>query len=67
MDSMHMLVVFLALVSIGLYFLGLMLALGIIQHLHKGKHRNPIFKAALWPIWIGAAVAEGAIKNVMGE
>lgn len=67
MDSIHILVVFLALVSVGLYFLGLMLALGVIQYLHKGKSKNPIFKAALWPIWIGAAVVEGAFANVMGK
>lgn len=67
MDSVHILLIFLALVSVSLYFLGLLAVLAGSKALYgKGRH-IPMYKLAAWPVLIGTAVIEEVFSHVFGD
>jgi hypothetical protein len=59
MEKAQLALIFFALLSVVLYTLGVMLAIGVVQMLAKGKAQRPVFKALGWPWWILRAVLEG--------
>lgn len=60
MDMAHGFLIFFALLSVALYALGLIMAIGVIEMLSKRiVGRQKFLRAAAWPWWILRAWAEG--------
>lgn len=60
MDSIHLAVAILSVISIGLYALGFLLALAIVQYLSRKKADGvALLKAVLWPLWVIMTLFDG--------
>lgn len=55
--------IILTLVSLALYFLGMIAVLAGLKTLYGRRSRIPMLKLALWPILILAATIEEALRN----